>query len=297
MNYNNNIRKNMITDTTYKIAIAGFLHDIGKFVERARPDFVSNDFENRHSGLYLPYVKSQNRFTHRHALYTAAFIDHIEKWLPNVFNKSEWGLGDSFFNLASGHHKPETPMQWIIAMGDRISSGFERDKFESYNREENTEIKIKDFKKTRLLTIFEQISIADVWKEDKLESYNLRYSLKELSPKNIFPEKSQDFISENDYQNLFDNFLSSLKKLEHRNCLPLWFEHFESCFMIYASHIPAATVGYTIPDISLFDHSKTTAALSTALYLYHYDKNTLENIEKIKDYSEKKLHSRLSNSF
>ena len=66
-----------------------------------------------------------------------------------------WGLGDPFINLAAGHHKPETSMQWIIAMADRTSSGFDRDEFEDYNKE----IGFQDYKKTRLLTIFEGISI------------------------------------------------------------------------------------------------------------------------------------------
>jgi len=274
----------MITDTIYKITIAGFFHDIGKFVQRAYPDFIELDFENRHSGLYLPYNKNQNRFTHKHALYTAAFIDSIEKKLPKIFNRSDWGLGDSFFNLAAGHHKPETSMQWLIAMADRISSGFERDEFEKYNNESD----VKDFRKIQLIPVFEQISFSENNKDNSLNDYQFRYSLKELSFKNIFPERLNKISgNENDYKKLFDEFVKSIDKLEHKNCIPLWFEHFENCFMIYTSFIPASTVCFT--DISLYDHSKATAALSAALYLYHNEKGTLNNIDKIKNYSENKF--------
>ncbi|MGQ9569285.1 MAG: type III-A CRISPR-associated protein Cas10/Csm1 [Thermodesulfovibrionales bacterium] len=276
-------------ETIYKIAIAAFMHDIGKFAERA--DFnVSVGFLNNNADLYQPYIKEQNRHTHRHAVYTAAFIDHIEKLLPKQFNKGEWGLEDSFMNLAAGHHKPQTPMQWVIAMADRVSSGFDRQEFENYNKE----IGIKDYKKTRLLTIFEGISTEDKWKEDKLEAYRFRYPLRELSPENIFPIDSEEYRTldseqaSKEYRDLFSNFVYSLEKLIHRQNIHLWFEHFDSLFMIYASHIPAATVGRVVPDVSLYDHSKATSAIASAIYLYHKQKGTLET-EEINDYDEKKF--------
>src|SRR3990170_1834328 len=150
----------MTNDTIYKIAIAAFLHDIGKFAERASvAEKQSDDLEAGfflfwevfiyNNDLYQPHYN--NIYTHKHAVYTAGFIDHIEKFLPREFNKGEWGLDDSFMNLAAGHHKPETPLQWIIAMADRVSSGFDRGEFEDYNH--NKTIAFKDYKKTRLLTI------------------------------------------------------------------------------------------------------------------------------------------------
>ncbi len=108
----------MIEETTYKIAIAGFLHDIGKFAERAKID-IEQDFLDSAITQYCP--KYQNRNTHIHSAYTAAFINHIEKLLPKQFNKGNWGLSDDFMNLAAGHHKPETTLQWVIAIADRVS--------------------------------------------------------------------------------------------------------------------------------------------------------------------------------
>lgn len=278
-----------MNDTIYKIALASFFHDIGKFAERAKGNFhVDPEFINNHANLYQPFFNG--RHTHQHAIYTAAFIDHIEKFLPEKFNKGNWGLGDQFMNLAAGHHKPETPMQWIVAMADRISSGFDRDEFEDYNKG----IGVKDYKKTRLLTIFEGIATDGKWKADSLEAYKFRYPLKELSPLNIFPTDKEDYRSldsahaSKDYDELFLNFVDSLENLIHKQNISLWFEHFDSLFMIYASHIPAATVGKVIPDVSLYDHSKTTAALASALYLYHIGNGSME-IEKIKDYADKKF--------
>jgi CRISPR-associated protein Csm1 len=286
----------MNDETVYKIALAGYLHDIGKFAERASGARELNDigffpdetFLNNNRDLYQPHF--QGKYTHRHAVYTAAFIDHLEKLLPKQFNKGEWGLDDSFMNLAAGHHKPETPFQWIIAIADRVSSGFDRDEFEKYNKG----IAVRDFKKTRLLTIFEGLSTENKWKSDNLEDYQYRYPLKELSPANIFPlntpairQVDNEQASKN-YADLFFKFISDLEILEHKQNIPLWFEHFDSLFMIYASHIPAATVGYVVPDVSLYDHSRTTSAISSALYQYHKETNAM-TVEAVQNYEPKKF--------
>lgn len=286
-------------ENIYKIAIAAFLHDIGKFAERARGSkekgdefeaafYSDEEFLDANASLYQPFYGG--RYTHKHAVYTAAFIDHIEKLLPKKFNQGEWGLDDPFITLAAGHHKPETPLQWVIAMADRVSSGFERDEFEDYNRA----IGFRDYKKTRLLTIFEGISTDGVCREENLESYDYRYPLLELSPHNIFPtgraeerEIDRQEASE-EYRKLFSEFVYALEKLQHKQNIPLWFEHFESLFAIYASHIPAATVGKVVPDVSLYDHSKVTAALASSIYLYHIHENSMVK-EHICDYSDKKL--------
>lgn len=277
----------MTKENIYKIAISGFLHDIGKFAERGGMD-VNQEFLKNHTDLYQPFF--DGRHTHKHAVYTAAFIDHIEKLLPAEFNRENWGTIDDFINLAAGHHKPETPLQWIIAIADRVSSGFDRDEFEDYNKG----INVRDYKKTRLLTMFEGISTDGNWREDSLESHLYRYPLKELSPANIFPVDREDFRQlENsqateEYEELFLGFVDTLERLEHKQNVPLWFEHLDNLFMIYASHIPAATVGRVVPDVSLYDHSKATSALASAIYLYHLQKDSME-VESIRDYKENKF--------
>lgn len=287
----------MADETIYKIAIAAFLHDIGKFAERAKGAkglddigfFPSEEFINNNRNLYQPLF--QDKYTHIHAVYTASFIDHMEKILPYKLNKGQWGLDDSFMNLAAGHHKPETPLQWIIAIADRVSSGFDRAEFEDkYNKE----IEVKDYKKTRLLTIFEGLRTDGQYKSDSIGDYEWRYPLKELSPENIFPLNTPEIKeidgeqASKDYRELFFNFVSALEKLSHKENILLWFEHFDSLFMIYGSHTPAATVGYVVPDVSLYDHSRTTSAIASALYKYHKETDSM-TIEKIQDYEPKKF--------
>ncbi|MBF0121379.1 MAG: type III-A CRISPR-associated protein Cas10/Csm1 [Desulfobacterales bacterium] len=273
-------------ETTLKISIAAFIHDIGKFADKDNLN-IDDKFINNHAGLYLPSFKGH--YTHSHAVYTAAFIEFMKDHLPSKFNQAGWGEGDSFINLASGHHSPQTPMQWIIAMADRISSGLDRESADEYSRQ----IPIKDYKKTRLLPIFEQLLSKPEEKYNQIDNFSYYYSLEEVSPISIFPHLKDRLKtkeqSEIEYKNLFDNFVSSLKTLKHKDSnISLWFEHFETLIMLYTSSIPSARVGKLIPDVSLYDHLKTTSAFATAIYLYHLNKGTL-NINAVQNYDDKKF--------
>lgn len=280
-----------VNNDIYKICIAGLLHDIGKFIERANPDYIDNNFENKHSTLYLPYNRQQNRHTHKHAIYTAKFIDYLEKkeLLPQFLANNNV-IKDSLFNLATSHHKPaDNPFCWLVTLADRIASGFERDEFSKYNEE----IDVRDYRNTRLLTIFEQISISNNYKEDSISSYRYRYPLKKVSPYTIFPQELTE-TSDQEYFELFQDFENNLEILkQYVNHPYLWLDCLINYLMIYTSHIPAATVGYTIPDISLFDHLRTTACLALALFKYHEEDfkklNSDEILRKIQNYEEKKF--------
>jgi CRISPR-associated protein Csm1 len=80
----------MMDETIYKISLAAFLHDIGKFSERASycdtsqgvGFFPNQDFLNRNMDLYQPHF--QGKYTHRHATFTAAFLTTLR----NCFQKS-----------------------------------------------------------------------------------------------------------------------------------------------------------------------------------------------------------------
>jgi len=105
--------------------------------------------------------------------------------------------------------------------------------------------------KNKMLTLFEGIEKEN---DDNLNNFKYRYPLKELSPENVFPVETNS-VSESDpseeYRQLFFNFVSSLEKLEHKDNVFLWLDHFDSLFSIYCSYIPAATVGRVVPDVSL----------------------------------------------
>jgi CRISPR-associated protein Csm1 len=278
----------MIDDTTLKITLAALFHDIGKFADK-KALAITNHYIERNEGIYLP--KYQDHHTHYHAVYTAAFIEYKKNLLPIQLNHTPWGEGDSFINLAAGHHRPETPLQWVIALADRLSSGWDRDTFDS---EYNCKISVKDYKKTRLLTLFEQLNFEKPLSFSSRDNFSYCYPLKAVSPESIFPGLIKDTLShtikdaQQEYHSLYEDFEKALKNLKNKqDNLELWLESFESLLMIYTSAIPSARVGEVVPDVSLYDHLRTTAALATAIYLYHVKQGL--TIEAVNNYNDKKF--------
>ena len=263
-------------DTTLKISLAGLMHDVGKFADK---DVLAVDegYIDRNQALYCRSSKD-GRYTHYHALWTAAFIENKADWLPAELNASEWGQGDAFINLAAMHHKPESALQWIVTTADRISSGLDRDEFE----DESSRIPWREYRKTRLFPLFEQLNMNGTGDEFQRDAAKWRYPLARVSHESIFPELKKEVTPRDDqaakaeYQKLFDDFRKELAGLRHRNeNIELWYEHFDSLLMLYTTNIPSARAGNVIPDVSLYDHSRTTAALTAALYLYHRDSGSL----------------------
>ncbi len=287
-------------NTVYKVALAGFLHDVGKFAERAEGKieggsdklnvgfFPNPEFVNNHRQMCQPEYNGQ--FSHKHAVYTAAFINHLEGVLPHEFNAAEWGLADSFMNLAACHHKPTTPMQWIITEADRLASGIDRESYEKRNHAAD----VANYRVTRMLCPFEEIDLPE--KEEQRRKYKSaddfkwRMKLQAMSATSLFPVSRQQAENKDtahrEYSELFFEFAAALEKLEHRDCLHLWYEHFDSLYGVYTGLIPAATVD-VLADVSLYDHSRAVAAFSAAAYQYHQARNSL-TVEAVRNKDEKK---------
>lgn len=272
-----------MNDTVLKIALAGLLHDVGKFAQGSLE--ISRQYLTNNADQYQPF--RDNRHTHVHVVYTAAFIEQMGDRLPAELNRDGWGDGDSFVNLAAGHHKPETPMQWIIAMADRISSGLDRAQFD-----EGEKIAFQDFKKTRLLPVLEALGHERHGKYKAASDYEYRYPLAPLSAVSIFAgkqNKKSKADADQEYRELFAEFHDKLGHLFHKDSnIELWSQHFDSLYMTYTSMAPAARVNDVVHDVSLYDHSKTTAAFASALYLYHRDQGSF-NDKAIQDNNPEKF--------
>jgi len=280
-----------MNDTVLKIALAAFLHDIGKFADGAALN-LSPAFIQDHADLYQPFDRSQKRHTHPHAVYTAGFLEHLKDFLPNKITQHPWGDGEAFINLASGHHRPgDSSWRWIVALADRVSSGWDRAAFE---RDYNYQPTPRDYKKTRLLSLFEQLRQDGCEDRKELPPPSFRYALEPLSLSSTFPrpeaEVTPKTIAEADeqYLSLFGDFRKALGNLMHREeNLELWFEHLDSLLLAYTAALPSDRVAQA-PDVSLYDHSRATAALAAAIYLYHRDANSL-TVEAICNYDDKKF--------
>lgn len=286
-----------LLEQSSRIALAAFLHDLGKFAERAKVPINQQTLDDNKQ-LYCPHPKAftdaKGHFTHVHAAYTGLAMDLIEDYLPDLTGEDfapfgSWktkNVDDSFINAAAKHHKPESFLQWIIATADRVASGFDREEFENYNQaEEGTETG-KNHYTARQLTLFEQIHKTN---SDK-QQFAYRYPLKPFSPRSIFPipntifpadeterEGNDSQAAQKEYLDLWQGFVQALQKMpkSHRQNWALWLDHFETVWGVYTQAIPSATAFNVRPDVSLYDHSRVTAALATALWRYHHENNDI----------------------
>jgi CRISPR-associated protein Csm1 len=281
---------NKLEPTVLKIAMAGFFHDLGKFVDIDCLD-LPGDYLDNNAGSFLPVWNG--KYSHWHALHTAAFIDSMSDYLPPACSDPKWGTGEAFIRLACAHHRPDSPMEQIVTQADHISSGMDRETFDSGR---NKSVDYRDYQKTRMIPVFSHIRIDEAWEKMVLEDLPARYPLKKLSPESIFPGPKEKIMpagapeARREYEEMTREFLEKFKRLAHKNDdVSLWFEHADSLLMKYVSAVPAARVGHVIPDVSLYDHMATTSALAAALYLYHDHFGTLDTANVKNDSQEKFL--------
>jgi CRISPR-associated protein Csm1 len=297
-----------------RVALAAYLHDLGKFAQRAGA-FDNDPRLDAHLTLYCPWHREGGWFSHRHAAYTALAFDLIERHLPDLlFGDVSPFVGrvhaedvvddveptDSLANAAAAHHKPDTFLQWIIATADRIASGFEREEFERYNASKDENRSGLDHYTTRLLPLFEQIRLARPSAFD--QTLRRRYRLQPLAPLTIFPVGAEECETRDrerarrEYRDLWDAFVQSLEDIprSHRWNWPLWLDHLDSLWLAFTHAIPSATAFNIKPDVSLYDHSHTTAALAVALWRWHAAQNKTDEaaartLRDRNDYAEQKF--------
>lgn len=265
-----------------RVAFAAFLHDLGKFAERAVPADIDRERLDAHITQYCPFREGRYH-SHRHAAWTALMFERIEAHAPDLvrgdmapFASRSGGadITDSLVNAAAMHHKPASFLQWVIATADRVASGFEPDEFERYNAGEDKTDTGRNHYQARQLTLFEQIRLGTAARPARPA---WRYPLQALTPRSIFPvpaagyEPAADAPAQAEYRALWSDFLASLDAIPraHRHAWPLWLDHFDSAWLSFTHAIPSATAFGVKPDVSLYDHSKTTAALATALWRWH----------------------------
>jgi len=254
----------MTDPTVTKIALAGLLHDVGKFAQRAEVPLsaASKGMENT---ICKPNKKGY--YDYRHTLWTNEFFELMANHphLGDPLRES-----DSIANLAAFHHKPASKLQHIIQLADWLSSGSDRHKAEEESNDR------EHYKKVRLHSIFDYLKLDD--------RQNIRPEFRyELDPldgdaENCFPTRLEQLQPKEGeklvqgYGALWDGFREELEgmEIEDREAFSV---ALLSLLEKYTWCIPSSTMHR--PDISLFDHAKTTAAIAAALYGYHEDRGDL----------------------
>ena len=315
----NKDRGRALLDATCRVALAGLLHDLGKLAERADMPVQDRELLEINKQAYCPNPKPHPNapgwFSHVHAAYTALALDAIESRLPPIKGRDaspfqEWGeahtggADDSLINAAAKHHKPDTFLQWIVATADRAASGLDRETFDLYNEARDGDPTFrKDHYTARQITLFEQIDLGVAPGSGRTKpAWAYRHPLRPLSPMGIFPVRAEECESKDrsaaraEYLTLWTAFREGLDEIppSHRQNLALWLDHFDALWLTYTHAVPAATAFRTIPDVSLYDHSRVVAALAAAIWRYHHERGddreeVRKRLSKRGDWNEAKL--------
>lgn len=138
------------------LVLAGIVHDVGKFAQRAGAP-SSKDMED----TYCP--QSAHGGTHRHVIYMDYFVEH-ELSLPRELE----GKRSLLARIASAHHKPDeaSRMEKCLQQGNWLASGHDRIPGDSEG----------GYKTARIESIFGRVCLRDKsasQKHGKLLLYSL----------------------------------------------------------------------------------------------------------------------------
>lgn len=216
------------------LILGAFLHDIGKFYQRTRQGPLKyKDIEEEVYG-----------YGGAHGKWGASFVD---EYIPPVFRD------DNLINCILRHHKPKTIPEKYVHRADCLSAGMDRKEAEEKG----------DPYKTPLYCLLEKISLKDRNKESK---YSHKLQKLSLEKDKIFPlETHKNIIESSNYNNLWNKFTEDVTELIKEKSFSDYFFTLYYIMEKYTWSIPGA-VYVSIPDIPLFHHLKTTAAIATCLY-------------------------------
>ena len=212
----------------HDIAMAALLHDIGKFWSR--------------TGEPKPYDE-QNKAnfgdTYLHALWSGTFIEQyigdadIARWVRN-------------------HHKPSTREELLISLADHLASG------ERYTDDDLETGRAQDAALVHILTSV-RLEGAEAERGYLPLVHHGAFSENAFMPRESFEEAARC------YPDLWAGFAKAAKEVRPESA-PM--ETWLALLRRFASRIPAATptrVGANVPDISLYEHSRVTAAIAACL--------------------------------
>ena len=260
------------------IIVGALLHDIGKVGQRARKKEELSKATIDREGDICPGDKYS---THLHVLWTDEFFSRYftDELKDKVIGEVAFDFNPQ--NLASFHHKPASFLHKLIQIADHISSG-EREETERGDKD--------DYIRRRLSSIFNKVGLR--WEPEISEPYF--YNLTTLTlDKTVFPKRKSELDPPDGtleiekyrekYKTLWEGFVEDFKKLRDKTVeLDLEFDLFLNglyhLLMKYTWCVPSYTIAKdeVDNDISLFDHSRTTASIASCLYEI-YGENEVPN--------------------
>lgn len=226
-------------DEIFEAALSGLIHDSGKILQRA-----SVTPTKRHESMVDENVTV-------HATWTNAFVEQIN---PNYRKYARPGVY---------HHQPDNP---DVADNETVLRVAIADKLSASERFEDDQQEKGSFPQ-HMVSIFDHIDLSGIIDQNKAYHY---LPLKPLSLQEsvIFPQEPGG-KPQNDYEVLANALIDEARKeIKNRE---VYLENLLAAFQKYTWCLPSAYY-YNLPDVSLYDHARSTAALAVCLTDFDLEK-------------------------
>jgi CRISPR-associated protein Csm1 len=255
-----------MTEEYQTVILAALLHDIGKFLQRG--SFGSLNIEGKHPEVSSRFISAY------HSLFEQVSDATLLKTLVQHHHEHGSFRPDlSVQDLPPGRTRT---LAYLISKADNLSSSERGGRTEQY----------QDFKATPLVSIFGRVSLCKDEKANILRYHPLPLtdtsSLSAIFPDNFVEYRTGEM---NQLLTSFGNEFQEFATLADKSNFDCLFTHLLGFLQKYTWCIPSNTQE-EIPDVSLYDHLKTTAATAACLYQYHIATDTLDE-EHIKDDTER----------
>jgi CRISPR-associated protein Csm1 len=234
------------------IVTAGLLHDIGKFLQRG--DFGALAVAGKHPKVSRDFITAHHDFFSK-------FCD--AGMLAELVARHHESAGFPPDLQVSGAADEIRPYAYIVSRADNYSSA-ERD-------EGITDGSGKGFKKIALASVFSRLELSIP--RGKTSSYKLD----RLSPDAGFPMPGTDALDETPYKNHLRSFGDEFTRLTRDTSIDSFDKFYTKIMSILQAYtwcVPSSTQD-VLPDVSLFDHLRTTSAIAAA-GAKHYTENKRE---------------------
>lgn len=238
-----------------KVYVGALLHDIGKFIERAK----LADWQAR-AEQYVKNGDADVAFAHKR--YSAALIDE--------FKSKKTFLSEAVAAFALWHHRGNDPSKKdydsINSKGVLLKLIRIADDCASAERKDDAQLEPQKYYLARLQSAFSDVEIDGkrIGKPAYLNLYKLSQNAEAL-----FQGSSQPAFEEREkspYEQIVKEFIQSFEKIESEEELLFLLEKF--CHSTPAQ-TPVTFQGkerLSKPDINLYDHLRSTAAIALCLY-------------------------------
>ncbi|MCX8093973.1 MAG: type III-A CRISPR-associated protein Cas10/Csm1 [Candidatus Goldbacteria bacterium] len=242
------------------VILAALLHDIGKVVQGSK--IYKEREAHRKIGRDLINGFFNNKKIDTREINIELVCDLIEYHHDDAIENNKTILGKSL------------PIAKIVSNADSYSSSERGNK---KNELKGAEPRLK----TLLVSIFSEIKQKNKYWYYKIGKLHNHYS--NLLP--IIEEDTSGLIE--DYEYVLKEFSNNLEKVKYNNFYNyLYF--IQGLLEEYFWSVPSVTIN-EVNDISLYDHSMTSAAFAAALYKYHFENNTIDDIQSIDNKEIKKF--------